>query len=250
MSIFKRKRKKKKLRNLFSRGNYTKPTCGFGENHFAYLWLKKYYLTHLWYIPFVFRNPSLLKAGVNRYFCSSFMSRSSQNKKKIAQKWKKNKIKNWYLSLSPFTQILNMKNILKKIKPKSWRTYPKKLSLGPTLENYRPLYPDSASGNTLNEYKAFPLASKLLQEDLYPSVVQFAKVQAKFMLSTSLLRSLAFGSNTHHLLGRYSIFCVGTRNLFWLYQKHLSHILTAHHTYKFPNDVQNFPKQRSLHPHL
>ena len=31
-------------------------------------------------------------------------------KQKIEQKCKRNKIKNWYLSLSPFTQILNMNN--------------------------------------------------------------------------------------------------------------------------------------------
>ena len=65
----------------FFGGNYTKPTCGLGENQFAYPWFEKYQLTHLWYVPFVFRNPSLIKSGVNRYFCSNFMSLSSQNKK-------------------------------------------------------------------------------------------------------------------------------------------------------------------------
>ena len=63
------------------RGNYTKPTCGLGENHFAYPWIEKCHSTHLRYVPFVFRNPPLLKLGVNRYFCSNFMSLSSQNKK-------------------------------------------------------------------------------------------------------------------------------------------------------------------------
>ena len=63
------------------RDNYTKPTCGLGENHFAYPWFEKYHLTHLRYDPFVFRNPPLLKSRVNRYFYSNFMSLSSQNKK-------------------------------------------------------------------------------------------------------------------------------------------------------------------------
>ena len=57
--------------------NYSKPTCGLGENHFAYSWFEKCHLTHLRYVPFVFRNPPLLKLGVNRYFCSNFMSLSS-----------------------------------------------------------------------------------------------------------------------------------------------------------------------------
>ena len=63
------------------RDNYTKPTCGLGKNHFAYLWFEKYHLTHIWYVLFVFHNPPLLKLGVNRYFCSNFMYLSSQNKK-------------------------------------------------------------------------------------------------------------------------------------------------------------------------
>ena len=66
---------------IFLRGHYTKPICDLGENYFAYPWFEKYHLAHLWYVPFVFRNPPLLKSGVNRYFCSNFMSLSSQNKK-------------------------------------------------------------------------------------------------------------------------------------------------------------------------
>ena len=62
-------------------GNYTKLTCGLGENYFAYLWFEKYHLTHLSYVLFVFHNPHLLKSWVNRYFCSNFMSIFSQNKK-------------------------------------------------------------------------------------------------------------------------------------------------------------------------
>ena len=72
--------------------NYSKLTCGLGENHFAYSWFEKYHLTHLRYISFVFRNPPLLKSRVNEYFCSNFMSLSSQNTKKT-QKCKRNKIK-------------------------------------------------------------------------------------------------------------------------------------------------------------
>ena len=64
-----------------NRGNYTKPTCGLGKNHFAYPWFEKYHLTHLRYIMFIFRNPPLLKSEVNMYFYSNFMSLSSQNKK-------------------------------------------------------------------------------------------------------------------------------------------------------------------------
>ena len=61
-------------------GNYTKPICGLAWNHFAYPWFKKCHFTHLKYVLFVFCNPPLLKSGVNRYFCSNFMSLSSQNK--------------------------------------------------------------------------------------------------------------------------------------------------------------------------
>ena len=63
------------------RDNYSKPTCGLGENHFAYPWFEKCHLTYLRYVPFVFRNPPLLKSGINKYFCSNFISLSSQNKK-------------------------------------------------------------------------------------------------------------------------------------------------------------------------
>ena len=63
------------------RDNYTKPTCGLGENHFAYPWFEKCHLTHLRYVPFVFRNSPLLKSEVNTYLCSNFMSLPSQNKK-------------------------------------------------------------------------------------------------------------------------------------------------------------------------
>ena len=66
---------------LIFRDNYSKPTCGLGENHFAYPWFEKCHLTHLRYVPFVFRNPPLLKSGINKYFCSNFISLSSQNKK-------------------------------------------------------------------------------------------------------------------------------------------------------------------------
>lgn len=66
---------------IIIRFNYTKLTCGLGKNYFTYPWFKKYHLTHLWYVPFVFHKPLLLKSGVNRYFCSNFMSLSSQNKK-------------------------------------------------------------------------------------------------------------------------------------------------------------------------
>ena len=38
-------------------GNYTKPICGLGENHFAYLQFEKYHLTHLWYVSINLRNP-------------------------------------------------------------------------------------------------------------------------------------------------------------------------------------------------
>ena len=60
-----------------------------GENHFAYPWFEKCHLTHLMYVSFVFRNPPLLKSGINKYFYSNFMSFSSQKKK---QKRKRNKI--------------------------------------------------------------------------------------------------------------------------------------------------------------
>ena len=75
------KKKKKIFLFIYLWDNYTKPTCGLGENHFAYLWFEKCHLTHLRYVPFIFRNPPLLKSGINRYFCSNFMSLSSQNKK-------------------------------------------------------------------------------------------------------------------------------------------------------------------------
>ena len=142
---------------------------------------------------------------------------SFQNKK-IEQKCKRNKIKKWYLSLS-----------LQSHKFWTWRTYLKnKTQIMKNIPNKIVTWANPWKIQAivswfyiwkyiLNAYEAFLLASKLLQEDLYPSVVQFAKVQAKFMLFASLLRSLAFGLNTHHLLGRYSIFCVGTRNLFWLW---------------------------------
>ena len=81
------------LEILFYWDNYTKLTCGLGENHFAYPWFEKYHLTYLSYDPFVFCNPPLLKSGVNKYFCSNF------SKQKIAQKYKRNKIKKWYWSL-------------------------------------------------------------------------------------------------------------------------------------------------------
>ena len=63
------------------RDNYTKPTCDLGKNYFAYPWFEKYHLTHLCYVLFVFHNPHMLKSRVNMYFCSNFMSLSSQNKK-------------------------------------------------------------------------------------------------------------------------------------------------------------------------
>ena len=62
------------------------------ENHFAYPWFEKCHLTHLRYVPFIFRSPPLLKSGLNRYFCPKFMSLSSQNKKKDTET-RKNKIK-------------------------------------------------------------------------------------------------------------------------------------------------------------
>ena len=42
-----------------------------GENYFAYPWFEMYHLTHLCYVSFVFRNPPLLKSGVNMYFAQS-----------------------------------------------------------------------------------------------------------------------------------------------------------------------------------
>ena len=69
------------LEILFYWDNYTKLTCGLGENHFAYPWFEKYHLIHLRYDPFVFHDPPLLKLGVNKYFCSNFIYLSSQNKK-------------------------------------------------------------------------------------------------------------------------------------------------------------------------
>ena len=51
-------------------------------------------------------------------------------KQKIEQKFKRNKIKKWYLSLSSFTQILNIKNmkkIPKKNKTQITKNIPKKI---------------------------------------------------------------------------------------------------------------------------
>ena len=56
---------------------------GFEEEHDVGLDLGfECHFTHLWYVSFVFYNPLLLKSGINRYFCSNFMSLSSQKKKK------------------------------------------------------------------------------------------------------------------------------------------------------------------------
>ena len=102
--------------HIFFRDNYTLPICGLPLIWHAYPWFQFWHFTHLWFPPLLIRNPLLLKLRVNRYFCSSFMSLSSQNKKKkIAQKCKRKKIKKWYLSLS-----------LHSHKSWTWRTYPKK----------------------------------------------------------------------------------------------------------------------------
>ena len=66
----------------------------FNEIHFTFKKKEKCHFTHLRFALFVFGNPSLLKIGVNLNFCSSFMSLSSQNKKKKnkKKKTKENKI--------------------------------------------------------------------------------------------------------------------------------------------------------------
>ena len=73
-------------------GNYNKSTCGLAQIHFVYPWFEKCHFTHLRFTPFVSRNLPLLKTRVNIYFCSHFMSLSSQNKKH-KQKQEKKKIK-------------------------------------------------------------------------------------------------------------------------------------------------------------
>ena len=50
-------------------GNYTLPTCGLLEKHFAYPWIKNWYFTHLRLALFVSHYPPLLKTKVNLYFC-------------------------------------------------------------------------------------------------------------------------------------------------------------------------------------
>ena len=65
-------------------GNHILPTYDLFEKHFAYLWFKNWYFTHLRYALFVSRYPPLLKTWVNLYFCYPFMFLSFQNiKKKI-----------------------------------------------------------------------------------------------------------------------------------------------------------------------
>lgn len=60
------------------------------KNHFAYSWFKKCHFTQLRFILLGFRDSHLLKIMVNIYFCSIFMSLSSQNYKYI--KTRENKI--------------------------------------------------------------------------------------------------------------------------------------------------------------
>ena len=96
----------------FFLGNYTKHTCGLAWNHFAYPWFKKCHFTHLRYVSFVFRNPLLLKSRVNRYFCSNFMSFSSQNKKLHKNARETRSKSGIYVSLHSH-------------KFWTWRTYPK-----------------------------------------------------------------------------------------------------------------------------
>ena len=100
--------------HIFFRDNYTLPTCGLPLIWHAYPLFQFWHFTHLWFPPLLIRNPLLLKLRVNRYFCSSFMSLSSQNKKNSTKMQEKEDQKVVFVSLSPFTQILNMKNIPKK----------------------------------------------------------------------------------------------------------------------------------------
>ena len=100
--------------HIFFRDNYTLPICGLPLIWHAYPWFQFWHFTHLWFPPLLIRNPLLLKLRVNRYFCSSFMSLSSQNKKNSTKMQEKEDQKVVFVSLSPFTQILNVKNIPKK----------------------------------------------------------------------------------------------------------------------------------------
>ena len=70
----------RKLQFFFFLENYTLPTYGFPEKHFAYLWFENWYFTHLKLAPFVFRYPLLLKTRVNLYFYYPFMSLLSKKK--------------------------------------------------------------------------------------------------------------------------------------------------------------------------
>jgi len=61
------------------RKNYTLPTCGLPEKHFAYLLFKNLHFTHLWLAPFFFYYLPLLKTEINLYFFFyPFMFLSSQ----------------------------------------------------------------------------------------------------------------------------------------------------------------------------
>ena len=80
---------KKKLLNFFFLSklklelivwdNYSKPTWGLARLRFAYLWFKTLHFAHLRLLPLGLCYPPPLKRRLNMYFCTIFMSLSSQN---------------------------------------------------------------------------------------------------------------------------------------------------------------------------
>ena len=105
--------------HIFFRDNYTFPTCGLPLIWLAYPLFQFWHFTHLWFPPLLIRNPPLLKLRVNRYFCSSFMSLSSQNKNSTKMQEKKNQkvvFVSLSLSLSIHTNLEHEQHIKKKKK--------------------------------------------------------------------------------------------------------------------------------------
>ena len=65
------------------RDNYSKPTWGLVRLRFAYPWFKTLYIAHLRLLSLGLYCPPPLKRRVKVYFCTIFISLSSQNIKHI-----------------------------------------------------------------------------------------------------------------------------------------------------------------------
>ena len=71
--------------------NYTLLTCGLPLIWFAYPWFQFWHFIHLWFPPLNLCYPPPLKRRLNMYFCTIFMSLSSQNIKHKKFKRKQDK---------------------------------------------------------------------------------------------------------------------------------------------------------------